>query len=242
MAFVLIIVEFIGLPGVGKTTTCKYLSGFLQSQGVNSIYYENLFGHFRHAFIAYGEYLKSILLNPIFSTKYTLHALKYTFSLNIDKNQIKTYRQALSSSFLYFDGKRTIEKNKMDVYLISQWLIQYIWSIGVFLDNPYKNDLFILLDDAMKIMPRNYVICLAPPSVVIKRINARKDGRSRFDYLSDSQLSEIVVKADSFTRCIADHIMKSGANTLLLDTTKPIAENIKEFTKILNLDGKNHAG
>ncbi|MCW3079459.1 hypothetical protein [Segetibacter sp.] len=206
-------IEFVGPPGAGKTTSCKCLSGLLESNGYTVCTWQDMKDYIRKmAFIekcilvlklvlCRGQslilYMISLANNRIYSTNSIYRYIRLTlFDLALEQ----------------------IKKNgKIDVVLLDQWTIQEMWSATIFRAKSYSS----ISKSLSRFYFRTDVIYYFDIDVntAAERIEMRPTKTSRFDRMAPEKRIQELEKYTSYlfqlfesSECVQKYLF-SGNNS-----------------------------
>lgn len=184
-----LLVEFIGLPGAGKTTIaqvaienlnasgyrCYGLSTLDKPETIEKIK-GSLFSKLRTMF----QFALACILYP----RIAMDALRFVLQVKpVSLNNIQRY--ILFMFRLKFFG--SLMDEGFDFIILDQGLIQYIWSIAVSGERPTNNSYLEKLVNSLLVeMPLFVIMVDIETELAIKRIINRPTMRSRFDRMPPS--------------------------------------------------------
>jgi thymidylate kinase len=207
-------IEFVGLPGAGKSTSCNYFSHLFKARGLNICEIHDIKEYLRQNPLSGKLFLVSKLL--LFRSS---RVILYIISL--------LSRKIYSADSIYryirltiFDlALQQLKKNrKFDVVLLDQWIIQEMWSATIFRTKKYST--------ISKTFSRFYfstdVVLYFDIDIYTasERINIRPTNLSRFDRMDERKRITELQKYNSYlfelfenSNCKQKHLL-SGTNSL----------------------------
>jgi adenylate kinase family enzyme len=222
------IIEFVGPPGAGKTTSCKSFTRLLRGRGLKIFQLQDLKDYVKQLKFHQKFYLvcKAIVFR-------SLPLIRYILILAANKiyssNSIYRYVRLTIFDLALSEFQKS---RQVDVFLLEQWIIQEMWSATIFKLKCY--------DHISKRLPQFYfhtdfVIYLdIDPSTASERISRRKSNRSRFDKMDTSIRINELIKYNNYlfqlyknSRCTQKQLF-SGYNS----PEKNAAQFIKEFAAL----------
>lgn len=225
-----LVIEFIGLPGAGKTTIaqiaieeltaagyrCFSLSTYSDPESVDKKsggFFRKLktLYHFALSCAVYRQFAVNALL-------YTIHVKPFSL-VNLRRFLILLVRLKFM---------RTLMNGNYDLIVLDQGLIQYIWSIAVTNEQP-NNDKYLerVLKSILDEISLFVIIVDVEAELAIERITRRPTMRSRFDRMSSSEAEAMLSRhKDVFAQIVdsADKFRKTGY--LNINGSQPIKNNV----------------
>jgi thymidylate kinase len=224
-------VQFIGLPGAGKTTLCKLLESHLSRLGYTVENRSNMdkWMSQRHAIyktwlrLRYGLIYLS-LIRPTLRFISTIKPLK-----------IEVLKRSIRPALSLITQKTYSSKNSFEFLLMDQGELQEIWSLIVS-SREYspksKND-FIL--EIINKSDNNDVIIYLKSSGILssKRVSTRKHGDSRFEKIDNYSREEIFSRYNNFFDDLCCFLKNNRRFVLELDAIDNLEKNISLILKTL---------
>lgn len=222
-----IIIEFIGLPGSGKT----YLSNKL---------YENLSSNYDH-----------IHLNNISRTKGYFHLvtrpryLYYFINLHLsylgtNKKTIDNLGWILKNAAYHIHARLRYLQNK-GVFIYDESVLHRIWSLSVFNKKDKLN--FNYLDKLVNYLAGDenklFVLVNIDADQCINRIVGRSHPTSRFNQMSEENVKKYISENYPVYEKITDSIKNSGLNYLELNGSNRAVNNINLILDYLGFQNEN---
>jgi thymidylate kinase len=222
-----LIIEFVGPPGAGKTTSCRYFDQQLKEKGLRVATLQDIKDYLRR--MNFSE--KLLMLSKALLVRGHI-LLLYTASLAFNRiysaNSIYRYiRLTLFDLAL----QKFVKEKKVDVVLLEQWVIQELWSATIFKLKSYdklkehltrfyfKTDFVLYFD-----------IDVATAS---ERIEMRNTNLSRFDRMDSSKRFEELMKYSAYLYQLYEN---SACEQKYMFSTKHSPEtNAEFFVQHLNL-------
>ncbi len=223
-----LVIEFTGVPGSGKSTIAHLIGEKIEKNNLRVFYYDQYFSRTSHKRFLQ---LKNILFNIVPFTKYFFLLLKLTKKCKKDYLSIKY----ILASLLNYGGKYILYRSrKYDYVIVDQGIIQEIESITCYIKGEKNyNLLYQFIHDNFNMLIIDVNVEL---NEALSRINKRKAGASRIDFIKDSkeQLNNLNIENDTFismrksNKCV-EHISITSSN---------INENVSEIYNFI-IGGKN---
>jgi thymidylate kinase len=219
------VIEFVGSPGTGKTTSSYCFSKALKASGLQVCLIEDLEGYLKkldklqklsfvfEACITRGHllllYIALFSLNGIFN----LHAFIHYASLTLREVALK----------------RFCKYNCIDVVLLDQWAIQALWSSTIFHITPGNGITrylkYLYLETSIVIYFE------VAPAVASQRMELRPTCRSRFDRMDAERREKELAKYDRYLFQLYSN--SNCKNNYVLSTEHDPLENANAFEHIL---------
>ncbi|MBK0401919.1 hypothetical protein I5M27_02915 [Adhaeribacter sp. BT258] len=219
------IVEFVGSPGVGKTTSCNCFAEMLQAKGLQVCQSEDLKTYFRNL----GRrqklqlYLNTLFLKAFTLVQYTATLARYRiYSLN------SVYRFLRLSVFQAALDKM-LKSREVNLVLLDQWMIQELWSATIF-----KTDRVEKLQTELKqfYFKTDYLFYFdLDVETAADRIENRSTNRSRFDRMTPEKRLAEMKKYNAYLHGLYQHADCRQKHTL--STKQSPSQNGELFLKLL---------
>lgn len=232
-----LIIEFIGLPGAGKTTITQHVLVELRTAEYRCFSLNNLnnpetiekrkggvlsklktFFGFLSASVVY----KRIAINAF---KYSLHVTPFSFS---------NFRRAVVL-VIRLNEIRSILKGNYDLVVLDQGLIQNIWSIAAAGDTPKDNKyLDRLLESVLDSFPSYIIYVDVGAETAMERIKLRRTMRSRFDRMSTDQAKTLLARHKELFEHIVNTLNKfPETGFLFVDGQQSIEQNVSLIAPVI---------
>jgi thymidylate kinase len=176
-----LVVEFVGPTGSGKSTNCNFLSLALKREGL----YILLFSDIKKYFWDLSLYKRTRLIISTIN-KDGRSLLQYVFLLI--KYRIFSF-DSISRYFRLCVFNRALEqvktKEKPDIILLDQWVIQGLWSALIFRSDKHQPS----PAEIQKFLFKSHLVIYFDLDIVTanERIKTRNSGDSRFDRMTEPQ-------------------------------------------------------
>ena len=223
---VAIVVEFVGSPGAGKTTSCQHFSEVLKKKNLKVCLSQDIKVYVRQLNMLKKLFLFSetlllkghlLLLYPIalaFNNAVSLHAVYRYFRLAI-------FNQALP---------KLVRLQAFDIVLLDQWAIQELWSATIFNLHAFNNlnhlSKFYLNPDLVFYLDVN-------EAIASDRISKRNTNLSRFDNMPpEKRLTEL---SKYKTHLYQLYQRSDCRHKFVLSAEETLNQNAKHFYKQLKL-------
>lgn len=224
-----VIIEFVGPPGAGKTTHCRYFATLLKEKNYQVVLLQNVKDYIREMSFLERLYLfsKILLLKSHTFLYYTLVlALNRIYSIN------SIYRYIRLSIF-NLALHQYIRKKDVDIVLLEQWVIQELWSATIFRLKSSKDYEKIKKDLKVFYFKIDFVLYLdIEMAVASERITMRNTSISRFDRMDPDERLKALIKYNTYLFQLYEN---SACNQKYLYTTENSPEvNAGYFLQHLN--------
>ncbi len=221
-----LIIEFIGLPGSGKTTLSKNLYQVLGS-GTQEV-------RFNDVSRAKGYF--QLIFKPVFLYRFITKHIQFLGGNSINKDNFgwilknAAYHAQVQHKYFAENG----------IFIYDESDFQRIWSMSVFnskdkLDFKHLDDLADYLAGAEN---KLYVLVNIDSDTSINRIINRSHPTSRFNRMSEENVKKYITENYPVYEKIAGSIKSSGRNYLELDGENEADYNVDLILD--RLDFKNH--
>lgn len=220
-------VEFVGLPGVGKTTIKEY---FKQKDKMHyqDVFFvpdnnQTIFSNIKKAFIFIIFLFENITL--------TYHVFKFSLSVK------PLNKQSLYRAFRLIRLCHLLKLNRGRNIVLDQGIIQLIWSIVISGNyKPKRKSLKNVIKSIDEFLPRYIVYCSAEMETILSRIECRETNLySRLDNMSKSQRKAMLFNNEDYLFKIISIIKEKDIFLINLDTEQEVNENIQKlFMELFN--------
>ena len=222
-------IECIGLPGAGKTTTILNIDNevknnfnlYIKSRGEADLLYRST----KLSFLKNLEVFIFLVFNPNLFFAF----VKSIFQLKLVKKRIGTSMLILEA----FVSLKVFKKNRRAVnkHIIDEGILQYIGSLVV----PIKNgNSFIpekLINQSISRAVDGLIFIKTPISVSINRVKERNSGKSRFDFMEESEARRnLTIMNEVFSHCVSI-AKKKNIPVLELNAEEAINTKVLEINK-----------
>lgn len=236
-------VEFIGLPGSGKTTIAQEvinqltLAGgqcFSLSTKNNPEDAQKNKGGILSKFKTFFYFLNSIFNHPdiaYYSLLYSFHVKPFSLT-NLNRGIILLVR---------LNSMKTIMRGDYDFIVFDQNLIQNIWSIGAASINSTNNKYFKrLLIRILNVTSPLIIYIDTEVDLTIRRINNRVSSRSRFDDMPPDQMKVLLnTHKFFFDRTINFVEENERIKYIKINGDQPIKKNVELIISFINQADRN---
>lgn len=240
-----LVIEFIGLPGAGKTTIAQSAIEELTGVGYRCFSLSTLKDPESPAKKSGGFFSKlKTLHNFAFACvvyrQLAMNALLYTLHM-------KPFSPGNLRRFLILLVRlrfmRSLMKEGYDLIILDQGLIQYIWSIAVTNQQPNRDKyLARVLKSILDEISLFVIMVDVETELAIERITRRPTMRSRFDWMSPSQAETMLSRhKDMFAEIVdaADNFRKTGY--LNVNGSRPIKINVELIVPFIEQARQAHS-
>jgi hypothetical protein len=216
-----LIVEFVGLPGVGKSTLSHRVAEELRKDFANveepSFIASHRHGRISQALKTYGLALKTIIMHPAFS----LNSIQ-----TIWNSEQRSFSEAKNMiiNWLYVSASSRRASNISGLHVLDQGSIQAIWSVAMRAGSQNWISLMDLL--IMNYNCRVIVVWVsAQIPTVVRRMKNRERKQSRFDRLSNDEVLSTMKRGGELLNLIITEfdqraIQENTFSQVLIDNDK----------------------
>lgn len=225
-----LVIEFIGLPGAGKTTIAQNAIESLTTVGYHCFGLSTLdkpegSEKAKGGLFSKLRSLKQFAIACLMYRRIAFYAFVYTL-------QVKPFSLINLRRFFVLMARlrfmMTLMKDDYDFIILDQGLIQYIWSIAVTGERP-KNDKYLarLLKSILDKISLFVIMVDIETELAVERIFNRPTMRSRFDHMSPSKAQVLLSKHQEIFTQIVDSTGKfHDTGYLNVNGSQPIKQNV----------------
>ncbi len=220
-----LVVEFIGLPGAGKTTVSRQVADALTAEGWHVVqrkdYYEwtprcTLSVKIRARSIGYLRRL------PI-----TLQFLWHIGMRHPRQRGPLSFGHMIAINHAYLE--EFLRDVRADVCLLEQWTLQSVWSVGTMYHEAKGDALLPLARVIIATDPHLYVYFHLPPEAAAQRIATRSHGGSRFDHREPREVEEQLQQFQHLFEPILRAIEEQKRPLLYLAADEPVSHQVHQI-------------
>jgi thymidylate kinase len=185
-------VEFVGPPGAGKTTSCKYFSSLFKENGLTVCEIHDIKDFVRKKRFA-GKLHLLLQLILFRTSRLTLYTILLLSNKVYSLNSIYRYIRLNLFDLALVQLKK---KRELDVVLLDQWIIQEMWSATIFRAKKYSR----LSKRLSKFYFRSDVVIYFDIDIrtASERIKTRPTNLSRFDKMDERKRIDELQKYTSY--------------------------------------------
>lgn len=186
-------IEFVGLPGAGKTSIVDKISQKQNYQIMTRSIYSKLSKKERRGLSLFGT---PFFLCVNFRLIYAI--LMFTISLNRKSYESRSFSFKLLRHIFFINNiKKYALKNNYKILMLDQGILQNIWSITV-TSNINKSEMKKLMKKLRKFIGNSVINIDIDAHTVSHRIEKRDTSTSRFDQLDRKSLISILREKKEF--------------------------------------------
>lgn len=220
----IIILEFNGLPGVGKSTICKELKELLDKEHINTVdgYYGRLWNRYAHTVLFSKKYVHMIKCLAKCRGSYYDMVKNHVHAVNF-VTSYRTYQDFMKNS------------DKQQVLIVEQGFVQH--AISLFYDKhiPSESTLFpiweMVKDAGNSLVSIN---CDNDINTVMNRLRKRPSNASRLDKLEEDEMKKtLMIQVENFAKARKGRSKIFGGTELTLDTNNTPSFNAEQIMKII---------
>ncbi|QIR39857.1 AAA family ATPase [Tolypothrix sp. PCC 7910] len=241
-----LILEFVGLPGAGKTTVCREVASRLKNQGLSLIGGDEILQQWKQQ----NTWQKLIKLIP--QTQNQWQILLYSLFL---ASQVKpTNKQSFSKAAKIFANVKRLDAiarsaapraiahhQDSQIILLDQGLLQEIWSVGITGTTPsgenIKQELALLFNQR----PMAIAYFQIDVDTALERIQNRPTAESRFDRMHPEAAQQLLSKYVAYMQEIVNCAQTFSIPILEIDSSLPIDEKTQSILSWMNNDFMAHS-
>lgn len=204
-----LIVEFIGLPGVGKSTLSHHIAEEMRNDHKSVSELSNYHSHHRSRF-SQALRVRALALKTLFLKP--RHSYASIRTIGQSKQQSFSETKNMGLSWLYNSELTRQLGRTCGVHILDQGLIQAVWSVAM----RAKSQSWIDLMDLLKVNYNCRVLVVwvtAGIPTVLARIHGREREQSRFDGMSENLMRSVMERGSS----VFDQIMSEFDELVIQD-------------------------
>lgn len=240
------VVEFIGLPGAGKTTIARLVIEELTTAGnrcfgLNTLSNPETIEKKKGGLTDKLKTLYSVASSFVFYNRIARDALSYVL-------HTKPISLASLHRFIAFLVRlnfiRKMMSSNYDLIILDQGLIQYIWSMRAFGDSS-TNDKYLkrLLRDILDEISPLVILVDVEVGLAAQRVNNRSTMRSRFDSMVTDQAGTLLAEHQDVLTEIVKLIEKfKGTIFMNVSGAQPVKKNISLIVPFIERAGEASGG
>lgn len=189
------IVEFVGLPGAGKSYLARRLVETLQAQGMDASLPTAAVDETVSAPQRLARKTLLAVREALARPRLTSRAIRDVRAgvRTARKDSIGRSLQWLMTSRLLADARR-----RDGIHIFEEGLLQAMWSVGI------RGDVTPMIDSAGSTRPDLVVVVDAPPALVSGRLNARSSRHSRLQRLEGRAAEDELTRGAELLQRILD--------------------------------------
>lgn len=220
-----LVVEFLGLPGAGKTSIQSLLEKKLAGYPLDMLCKETLTAWIHQ---------KAKYKLPYFLFKNTGWSVRLFVMLWKLRGWGRifdriTWRYILSSITIPLYIKYFVEEHRPDVLLLDQAMAQSIWAIWYGHEKPDAQTLRLIFEHIYTLVQVSYIYFDVPVEVSARRVMQREENHSRFDHIQDyERLKNMISRGDALMIKIRDVLKYMGYDVVEVSSEQHY-EQISEF-------------
>lgn len=220
-----IVIEFVGPPGSGKTTTCNSAVEYLKHAGIKIYVFKDVKAYLYQSRLAQKA---AIIFRTLLRHSMDLFSFKILLVKHGGFNVNSVFRYAklclFNQALQHFKSTKT-----GGIILLDQWVIQGLWSATIFsVKDPEK------MRDSLKrfYFPVDYIVYFdIDVDTAVQRIETRGTFTSRFDNMTDEERTEIMHLHNHYLKNL--FLQSTGKSKWLVSTTVSLQQNVTDFVERL---------
>ncbi|MEM8830727.1 MAG: hypothetical protein AAGE96_15405 [Cyanobacteria bacterium P01_G01_bin.19] len=235
-----LMVEFVGLPGSGKTTLSNLVAFKLESKGIKIVSREEILKQW-HQKKALSKLFKLFTFN---SNQWNILRNSLTFAAQVKPINLQSF---LRAGRVFVNVKRNddlVRARNCQIILLEQGLLQTIWSIVITGSLPqfsYPKRTMVTLFDHRSIAIVNCKLDLNTAVSRIKNRPRKKIKDSYFDLMDSKQVYDLLTKYCPYLQEIINWVKTEEIPMLEVDSSLTLEENSEKIANwIVSQLGANY--
>lgn len=233
----MIVIEFCGLPGCGKSTISRKVFNFLRRENINVIEYRNPLNGcvIRKTFQAVYYLIKSVMYKRSrILVKKVLTMFTRLATMNgpkIFKNFFYFYKIIIIyAAYLALEKKENVE-----VLLIDQGIAQYL--VSVVFRQRYTNAVFadFFMENVFADKKWNFVFCALDIEENLNRLKKRKNGKSRIEKCPVNEWKSELEQQSEDIEAVQWCCEKFKLNNIVISTLLEPNQNVEYIYKNMEI-------
>ena len=212
-------VEFLGLPGAGKSTLAAPLAEGLQAAGYRLVDRMAL----ARSYDALSSFAKAPFYLPWHRGRWPRVAATLGYALATRPVTLERLRRSAKLLRLRAQLER-VPGAPCDLIVLDQGLSQALASL-VMAGTAPEARLDALLTALYRGLAPHVLYLQLEPRTALARLRGRRDGKSRFDALPDARAARLLGDQANYQRALVVHLRALGIPLLTIDATRDREEN-----------------
>lgn len=220
-----LVVEFLGLPGAGKSTVAACLAAELRAQGIEVRTTDD--------FVAWlarqSRFTKVSILGRDLPSAWRQLWRGLMFGLSLRPTAGFSISRIALVPFINCCFERYLRLHREAVVVMDQANMQLVWSVGAYAahygEQPLNNFSRVAQGAALRI----FAFVSASANVSAERIRLRASTSSRFDRESAAGLKGALHASAKLMTDIANRLVQDGERLIALDATVPVEFNSRQL-------------
>ncbi|MGL5794852.1 MAG: hypothetical protein ACRC06_10680 [Waterburya sp.] len=225
-----LIVEFVGLPGAGKTTISQQVVSQLRDRGLQIVFRSEILEQWqRKNFLQ-----KAIQLFPKNLNHWHILINSLVLAWQVKPINWHSFAKAVK---IFTNVKRNdavAHVNHCDIILLDQGLLQETWSVGITGNSPQTKYLQQGITPIFRNRATLIIYCRVNVSTALKRIQNRQTMNSRFDRMDSKQAYSTMEKYASYLEEIISCARACHVPILALDSSQTIKSQSQKIIDLLS--------
>ena len=223
-----LVVEFVGLPGSGKTTLSNLVASKLKAKGITIVSREEILRQW-HQKKALQKLLKLFSSNP---NQWNILRNSLTFAAQVKPINLQSFLRAVKVFVNVNRNDAIVRAGNCQIILLEQGLLQTIWSIVITGSLPqfsYPKGAMNALFDNRLIAIVNCKIDLNTAVSRIKNRPSKKKKDSYFDLMDSKQVYYLLTKYFPYLQEIVNYAQTAKIPILEVDSSLTVEENSEKI-------------
>ncbi|MDZ7957337.1 MAG: AAA family ATPase [Aulosira sp. DedQUE10] len=241
-----LILEFVGLPGAGKTTVCHEVASLLKEQGVSLVAGDEILYQWKQQsnwqqlrkLIPQTQNQWQILLHSLFLASQVKPTNGQSFSkaakIFTNVKRLDAIARSHSVSEISAAPRAIARHQDPQIILLDQGLLQETWSVGITGTTPALENVRQELALLFHQRPMAIVYFQIDVDTALERVQNRPTAESRFDRMHPEAAQQLLSKYVSYLQEIISCTQTFNIPILEIDSSLPIDEKAQNILFWIN--------
>lgn len=234
-----LIIEFVGLPGAGKTTVLHQVIPPLQAEGLSIVHRDQILQSWQNHHWAQ----RTVKLIPQTHNQWSILFQSLSFAAQVKPTTLQSFSKATK---IFSNAKRLdavynqalqVTKSNLplaphrnrQIVLLDQGLLQEIWSVGITGHPPTSTSLRQVLAPLVKMRSLAIVYFKIDVETALQRIQSRSTASSRFDQMKLEVARSRLVQHAPVLEEIVSCSQTLGTPALEINSQQSIAAKVEKI-------------
>lgn len=218
-----LVVEFVGLPGAGKTTICDRVAERLRECGISLISRREILQEWHRN--ALPQKIIQLLPTEGNDSRILLNSL--LFAARVKPIALQSFLQAGKVFTNVKRNEAVARSGKYQVLLLDQGLLQEIWSVVLTGSVPPKVDLHRAMTAVFSNRSMVFIDFKVDIETALSRIGKRSSMNSCFDKMESDRAYSALLQYAPFLQIIVDFAREMGMTVLEIDGNLSVEDKVE---------------